>query len=168
MRRDATVALIAGSPQEDLGAEAARHAAEEKIAECDTKLARYRSALEAGTDPAIASQWIWEMEADRALARAQLDEHADAPQQLEATEIAAQLDQIGDIGAMIRDADRKAKADLYAGLELRLTYHPVKRIVRAEANLNSHDMYKRSCPRGDSTVTYMPLTLSADLSLDGW
>ena len=71
----------------------------------DTKLARYRSALEAGTDPAIVSQWIREVEADRALARAQMDEHEDGPQRLEAEEIAAQLDQIGDIG----DADRKAR-----------------------------------------------------------
>lgn len=149
VRRDDTVALIAGSQQEAQGAEAARHAAEEKIAECDTKLARYRTALEAGTDPAIVSQWIQEVEADRALARAQIDEQEDAPQRLEAGEIAAQLDQIGDVGAMIRDADREDKAALYAGLELRLTYYPAKRIVRVEANLNSHDMYKRSCPRGD-------------------
>ena len=68
---------------------------------------------------------------------------------------------------MIREADREAKSALYTRLDLRLTYHPVKRVVRAEANLNSHGMYKLTCPRGDSTDTYMPLTLSADLSLDG-
>ena len=123
-RREATVALIVDSQTKDPGEQAANRAAEEKIAECGTKLARYRSALEAGTDPAVVGEWIREVEADRSLARAQLEEQADAPQRLGAEEIAAQLDQIGEIGAMMRNADREAKADLYAGLELRLTYHP--------------------------------------------
>lgn len=148
-RRAATLRLLAESQQENATEEATRRAAEEKIAECETKLARYRAALEAGTDPEVVAEWIREVKADRALANAQLAEQKDAPQRLDEDEIATHLDAIGDVSTMIRNADREAKTALYNGLDLRLTYHPVERTVRAEADLNSHNMYKGSCPRGD-------------------
>ncbi|WP_156184778.1 hypothetical protein [Allosalinactinospora lopnorensis] len=148
-RRRATIRLLAESQRENDADQAARRAAEEKIAGCDAKLARYRAALEAGTDPEVVAEWIREVKPDRALANAQLAEQKDYPQRLDEDEVAAHLDAIGDVSTMIRHADREAKSALYNGLDLRLTYHPVERKVRAEANLNSHDMYKRSCPRGD-------------------
>jgi hypothetical protein len=148
-RREATIRSLAASQQQDDTGEARRRAAEEKVAECDTKLARYRAALESGTDPEIVAEWIREVKADRALANAQLNERKEGPQSLGEEEIAAHLEAIGDVATMIREADREAKSALYTGLDLRLTYHPVKRVVRAEADLNSHDMYKLSCPRGD-------------------
>src|SRR5438046_1777399 len=43
-------------------------AAREKIAACDTKLDRYRAALEAGTDPTLVQQWIAQIQVERALA----------------------------------------------------------------------------------------------------
>ncbi|MDA8369951.1 MAG: hypothetical protein M0026_08770 [Nocardiopsaceae bacterium] len=128
----------------------------ETIAECDRRLAQHRAALEAGTDPATVAEWIREVQADRALANAQLDERKDAPNRLSEDEIAAHLEALGDISIVIRKADRETKNALYTGLDLRLTYHPVERVVRAEANLNSHDMYKGSCPRGETNLWHMP------------
>lgn len=99
--------------------------------------------------PRDRGERIREVEADRALANAQLKEERSGPQVLEEDEITACLEETGDVATMIREADREAKSALYTRLDLRLTYHPVKRVVRAEANLNSHDMYKLTCPRGD-------------------
>ena len=120
-----------------------------KVAECEEKLARYRQALEAGTDPGVVSAWIKEVQADRALARVRLTEQSSGPRRLEEEEIVACLEAIGDVSQMIRRADREAKAALYRGLDLRLTYHPVERIVRAEGSLDPHNMYELACPRGD-------------------
>lgn len=113
------------------------------------KLARYRAALEVGTDAATVAEWVCKVQADQALAEAQLAERRDAPNRLGEDEIAAHLDALGDVCTFIRQADREAKTELYTGLDLRLTYYPLKRLVRAEANLNSHGMYKQLCPRGD-------------------
>ncbi|WP_159044971.1 hypothetical protein [Streptomyces sp. NRRL F-5122] len=40
------------------------------VADCDTKLARYRDALEAGADPKVVAGWIAEVQARRAEAAA--------------------------------------------------------------------------------------------------
>jgi hypothetical protein len=42
------------------------------IADCDQRLARYRAALEAGTDPNLVTQWTAEVTTTRAAAQAQL------------------------------------------------------------------------------------------------
>jgi site-specific DNA recombinase len=44
--------------------------AREKIATCDTKLDRYRAALDAGTDPVLVQQWITQVQAKKAVAEA--------------------------------------------------------------------------------------------------
>jgi len=47
-------------------------AAQEKIATCRTKLDRYRAALDAGTDPVLVQQWITQVQAEKAVAEADL------------------------------------------------------------------------------------------------
>jgi site-specific DNA recombinase len=46
--------------------------AREKISTCQTKLDRYRAALDAGTDPTLVQQWIAQVQAEKALAKADL------------------------------------------------------------------------------------------------
>lgn len=53
---DRTCAAIADAAQ--LGTVVDTSAAEATIGACDTKLARYRAALDAGTDPVIVAGWI--------------------------------------------------------------------------------------------------------------
>jgi DNA invertase Pin-like site-specific DNA recombinase len=47
-------------------------AARKKIAACQTKLDRYRAALDAGTDPVLIQQWITQVQAEKAVAEADL------------------------------------------------------------------------------------------------
>jgi len=54
----------AGSSTDDAGQTKAQ-AARRRVAECDTRLASYRAALGAGTDPAVVSAWIAEVQAER-------------------------------------------------------------------------------------------------------
>ncbi len=45
--------------------ETALEAARRKLEDCDTRLARYRSALESGADPGVVAQWVAEVQGDR-------------------------------------------------------------------------------------------------------
>jgi site-specific DNA recombinase len=89
------------------------------IADCDQRVARYRAALEAGTDPALVARWTAEVTATRAAAQIQL-----------------------------RDADPDDKAEAYHELGRRLTYQPGHNTVIAEAR-PSAIMYEGLCRRSD-------------------
>ena len=57
-------------------------AGREKLGECDSKLAKYRQALEAGTDPTIVGEWIAEVKLARKADEISLrPETADSPRQ---------------------------------------------------------------------------------------
>lgn len=73
------------------------------IAECDQRLAQYRAALDAG---------------------------ADAPT---ATELRGLIEGLGDMVAVLTNADPKQRAELYEALGLRLTWHPEDKRVLVEA-----------------------------------
>ena len=59
------------------------------MADCDARLAKYRSALEAGADPAVVAGWIKEVEADRLAAERELASTAATAQPLTEAEIRA-------------------------------------------------------------------------------
>ncbi|MBC6458471.1 zinc ribbon domain-containing protein [Actinomadura sp. HBU206391] len=148
-RRADTIAAIAaaqGGDGEDTVAVLARHT----IAECDRKLARYRAALEAldeDTDPAAIAGWIIGIQQQRAGAEAQLRQ---TPRHVHMThdQIANLVDQFGDHAQAIAAADPSRKADLYAKLGLRLTYHPGNETVRAEAHLDTRTAWEMVRVRG--------------------
>jgi site-specific DNA recombinase len=56
---------------------------------------------------------------------------------------------LGDVRAVLADADPREKGDVYRRLGLRLTYRPGDRTVRAETSLDPHSWGYGSCPRGD-------------------
>jgi hypothetical protein len=60
---DQTCAALEATTGPDPAEEARLGAARRRLRDCDAKLARYRTALEAGTDPSIVSGWIEEGEA---------------------------------------------------------------------------------------------------------
>jgi site-specific DNA recombinase len=104
--------------------------ARRQVAECDRKLARHRAALEAGADPAVVTAWIREVQAARAEAEAQLRTLGHArPRVLDREELAEMTRAIGDMVRVLTDADPARKARIYAGLGLRLTYHPERKKV---------------------------------------
>ncbi|MFD2765875.1 hypothetical protein [Micromonospora eburnea] len=109
------------------------------IDECDTKLERYRAALDAGADPAVVTTWITETQAQRAQAEADLKAtQTPTSHRLNQTEIAAMVHALGNITTALGDADPADKAAIYEQLGLRLTYDPETQTVRAEANLSAH------------------------------
>ncbi|WP_337588129.1 zinc ribbon domain-containing protein [Salinispora pacifica] len=109
------------------------------ITECDAKLERYRAALDAGADPTVVTTWISQTQADRARAEAELHALASTtPHRLTRAEITALVTALGDIAAVLRDADPADKAKVYRQLGLRLNYQPETQTVRAEVNLSAH------------------------------
>jgi hypothetical protein len=60
------------------------------------------------------------------------------------TPSAAMTTALGDMCAVLRDADPADKAEIYKGLKLRLTYHPEDNYVRAEIPLDPHTIGLRS------------------------
>ncbi|WP_433653627.1 zinc ribbon domain-containing protein [Micromonospora zamorensis] len=116
-------------------------AAQTIIKECDAKLERYRAALDAGADPAVVTEWISQTQAERARARAEADLHAHSsnrPRRMSRTEIKDLVQALGDIAAVLRDADPTDKAEVYRQLGLRLIYQPETQTVRAAVDLSAH------------------------------
>jgi hypothetical protein len=52
--------------------DSALHAAHARLADCDTKLAGYRAALDAGADPTVVTRWITEIQSQRRKIQEQL------------------------------------------------------------------------------------------------
>jgi site-specific DNA recombinase len=63
-------------------------------------------------------------------------------------QIASIVTALGDILAVLRDADPADKAEIYSQLGLRLTYQPGHRIVRAEARLGQTPHWDFDSVRG--------------------
>ena len=118
-------------PAEDGPAEAARRT----LADCDARLARYRKALEAGTDPAVVAAWIAEVQDERKAAEKALRRRRPASALTEA-DIRAMVESLGDLVGVLEAVEPAKKADLYDSLGLSLTFQPSKRSVLVEANLS--------------------------------
>jgi DNA invertase Pin-like site-specific DNA recombinase len=113
------------------------------VAAYDAKLARYRAALDAGADPAVVAGWIADAQAARSRAEQQRPDPAPAgtteiSSQLSEEEINTIVEELGDIVAVLRDAEPEHKLDVYRNLGLHLTYHPETRTVRASVDLATH------------------------------
>jgi hypothetical protein len=63
-------------------------------------------------------------------------------------QIAATISAISDLMQALRYASTEDKAEIYAGLNLQLTYNPGERTVNVSAGIGQ-TCTKRSCPRGD-------------------
>jgi hypothetical protein len=118
--------LAGESGQRDPGRQPQPHCvARRVIADCDQHLARYRAALEAGTDPALVAQWTAEVTATRAAAQIRLrDTTAARPARMTPDEIKTLVASLGNLLTVLRDADPDDKAEVYRELGLRLTYQP--------------------------------------------
>jgi site-specific DNA recombinase len=120
--------------------------AREKIATCDTKLDRYRAALDAGTDPVLVQQWITQVQAEKAVAAANLRQIT-GRRVMTADEIGTLVDAMSGIATILRQADPADKAQVYQQLGIRLTYKPGPRLIQAEASPNGS--CTKVCPEGD-------------------
>jgi hypothetical protein len=133
---------------QDVGtADAATEQARREVAGCDAKLRRHRAALEAAADPVIVAGWIAEVQAQPAVAEAQL-RHSPRRQRMCREEITRLLTSLRDLVGVLADADPAGKAEVYTQLGLSLTYDPGGKKVQAEARPL---MYVRKCPRSKGT-----------------
>jgi site-specific DNA recombinase len=121
--------------------------AERIIADGDQRLARYRAALEAGTDPTLIARWTAEVNSTRAAAQTQLRTARGGTTRMTPDEINAIITALGNILDVLRDADPADKAKIYSGIGLKLTYQPDQHNVIAGAT-PSAIMYEGLCPRG--------------------
>jgi hypothetical protein len=70
-----------------------------------------------------------------------------APTRMTKEQIAATVTTIRDLVRTLRTAATEDKAEIYAGLNLQLTYQPQERIVNTRAEVGQ-TCTKGSCPRG--------------------
>lgn len=141
-------------------------AARATIAACDTKLAQYRSALDAGADPMVVTSWITQTQAERARAEADLQSSQRAePRRMSRSQIAGLVRALGDIVTVLRDADPDDKAEVYRQLGLRLTYQTETQTVRAAVDLSAHRGVIVRVRGAIDTAAPPPLTLGATLKL---
>jgi len=118
-----------------------------------TQLAQYRAALDGGGDPAVIGVWISETQAKKLAADARLRTCLGnlpnlVPGRMSKEEITAIVNAITELMTALRYATPADKAEIYAGLRLRLTYNPGPRTVTACADIGQ-TCTKGSCPRGD-------------------
>jgi len=110
-------------------------AARKRLAECDTRLARYPAALDSGTDRAVVSAWIAEVQAERLAAEVELDRATGHNHgRLSRDQLAALVNGLGNLLDVLAKAAREDKAEEYRQLGLRLTYDPARRVVVARSD----------------------------------
>lgn len=82
-------------------------------------------------------------------------------------QIASVVTVLGDILAVLRDADTADKAEIYSQIGLRLTYQPGQRIVRAEAHLDQTPHWDFDSVRGgtDPVSPHCSMCYSAEVDL---
>ncbi len=88
-------------------------------------MTRYQAVIDAGDDIQEISRWINVAKAERLAAEATLRGTSHAPAQMTRDEIAVLVHRTASVAAALRNADLQDKADLYKGLNLRLTYEHV-------------------------------------------
>lgn len=130
---DRTVAELVGSQDGGGRAPSGREAAKERLAKVEARLRRFQAAIEAGVDPAALVEAINEAQAQRAAARAELD-GTPAPNALTEAEVYAMIDSLGDVGAVLSDAQPESLSRLYQELRLELRYEPHERAVVVTAS----------------------------------
>ena len=107
-----------------------------RVAKCDTRLARYRATLEAGTDPAVVSAWIAEVQAERLVAEVDLGRATvQRSRRMSRDQLAALVNGLGNLLGVLASAAPEDKAEVYRRLGLRLTYDPGRRVVTVESHL---------------------------------
>jgi site-specific DNA recombinase len=153
-RIDTTLAQLLDAGTTNHSTDHQLSAARRRIAEADTKIERYRIALETGTDPELIAQWITQAQGDRLAAETELA-RLDQPEPVTAADLAQLIDDIrqdwGDLTTALGAARPEDKAALLTALGVAVSYDPVQR--RAQVTCTPR-VRERSCRRGDTDTAY--------------
>jgi hypothetical protein len=122
---------------------------QQAVADCDTKIKSYRAALDAGGDAVVIAGWIKETTALRAATQAMIGAERAKPERMTEDQIGNIVEGLGGLLGLLRDADPRDRAEVYARIGLRLTYQPGTETLIAEAtspaiDVGSHDVGDRS------------------------
>jgi site-specific DNA recombinase len=119
---DETCAALETTAGPDHAEQNRQTTARRKLRDCDDKLAKYRQALEAGTDPGIVGEWIEEVKLARKGAEIALRPKA-SNGRLTSAEIKDLVRQLKGIVAILANADPKDRKAVYNELNLAVVYH---------------------------------------------
>lgn len=109
-----------------------RERAKARLADAEQRLRRYQAAVAAGVEPAALVDAINAAQAERAAAQAEVD-NAGERTAIDAAEVYAMVDSLGDVGTALREAQPDGLARLYRELDLELRYEPAELAVYATA-----------------------------------
>ena len=132
---DHTCHTLATASRSDPAGDQRRAAAQKVLVDCQRRLDRYRTALEAGTDPALVQQWIAEVAATRAAAQAQLRNSRPAPNGLTPEQVRGLLEQAGGLVDALDRSDPALRAQLYEELGIDGVYDPNSHTVHLKVEL---------------------------------
>ena len=124
-----TVAALVASQGCGRKEPSARQAMKKRLSEAESRLRKFRTAIEAGVDPGALVESINDAQAQRAAARAELEADAPALNALSDAEVYAMIDSLGDIGPALNRAEPARLQQLYEALRLEMIYDPDTRTV---------------------------------------
>jgi site-specific DNA recombinase len=143
----ATVEAMAAASAPDEAAVARAEAARRRVADCDARLAKYRTALEAGADAVIVAGWVAEVKGDRLAAEQELAATGPDAEPLSTREVRALVEGLRSVVDALAGADPRVKAELYAELGVEMTFDPASN--RVEVLARPSGVYQGACRRGD-------------------
>ena len=122
------------------------------LADCDARLARYQTALDAGADPQAIAEWTRKVKAERAAALAREASQARrlASRRLTEDDIRALIAALGNLRDVIRDAEPAEKAAIYDQLDLKVTFKPGEARLRAEVTIGPENYVEHAEQCGDT------------------
>jgi hypothetical protein len=151
---DRTVAALVASQDVGQGA-GQRDAAKRRLSEAEARLRRLQEAIVAGVDPAGLVEAVNEAQAQRAASRAEV-ENAPASGGIDAAEVYAMIDSLGEVKQKLSRADPAQLEDLYEKLRLEMIYDAEARAV---------DVTIQPTRRGSKCVRGRSCTLTTRLVL---
>jgi hypothetical protein len=144
---DRTVAALAASQEPNHAGVGGREAVKNRLADAEARLHRFQVAIASGVDPAALADVINEAQAERALARAELQD-TPTPTALSTAQVYAMVHALGDIGEALSGADPDRLANLYAALHLQVRYEPAAHTVEVGIHLGRR--VDSACARGEA------------------
>jgi hypothetical protein len=102
--------------------------AERRLADAEAKLRRHQAAIEAGIDPTALVEAVNTANAERAAARAELN-NLPQSQTLTEDDIRTLLTSLGDITSVLNRASLDDLAPVYQDLGLQIRFEPIERIA---------------------------------------
>jgi hypothetical protein len=133
---DQTCKALSMAGQVDEGPGATAIGARRKIADCDQRLSKYRTALDAGADAAVVARWMAEVKGERLRAEHELG-IAVPSERLTKEQIRKLVLGLRDIASVLAEADPKLKAEVYVELGVAVTYDQQRRLVSVTAGPKS-------------------------------